>query len=657
MSDLLFRQSKQDLAYSQSLRDKLMASKPVDFGALQMQQEPIAPSVPPSFQRAQSLQLPQQSPMLQSSTPTTPDWNSYQNKNTPLQNVATQGRLPMTQQIARGVSNFFQSFRPKTQGEARDMGLVGADPTAPYDAPTMPGQALIDATGFAGPMKQVGGLTIKSLQRLAQEVKAPQVSKQYLLDLIQRPDVKQAERNLMQKFIDEEGDMVDPATFASKVKSELLPLKRLDGGADDEIFDGRNYQKGYKYENITLPDELRGPVANYSEHVYASPVKTSAGSVHGFDDVSDSYFAHTRIEDLPGNEADIGAALAAGKLKGLKDMESVLSSGGTRRVIEIQSDLFQKGRLEGELSKYQQSKYLEDFLPEAQKRELYQLQQKKDILTKSGRAEEFTAAQQKRLEFLEKEGERLYKEAPLKREAEIAKLEPYRNTWWERIIREEVKQAAKDGKTKLQFPTGETAMKIEGLGERDTWVTQRQTRIGDTDYPEDLFLGREVQPEVGMTIERTEGPDTYRRESGHNEWVVTEVLPNGRFKAVDDLVAQNDYRLYEYLKKEGLLDDGRMPSVSELFGVVGDGDEEMMKHLNRLSEQFDISGKVDTNNPIYRFYEKDVQRYLKNKYGAKVVTDPQGVQWIELDVPKDAAKLPVEAFGAGALGASTLDDE
>lgn len=37
------------------------------------------------------------------------------------------------------------------------------------------------------------------------------------------------------------------------------------------------------------------------------------------------------------------------------------------------------------------------------------------------------------------------------------------------MIREEVSSAAVDGIKKLQFPTGETAMKIEGLGSINEW--------------------------------------------------------------------------------------------------------------------------------------------------------------------------------------------
>jgi len=71
---------------------------------------------------------------------------------------------------------------------------------------------------------------------------------------------------------------------------------------------------------------------------------------------------------------------------------------------------------------------------------------------------------------------------------------------------------------------------------------------------------------------------------------------------------------------------------------------------SNLAESFDISGKVDTNNPIYKFYEKEVQKYL-NKFGGKRIVDDKGVSWIEVPINKEMAKMPVEAFGvAGLLG-------
>src|SRR5262249_41391694 len=129
------------------------------------------------------------------------------------------------------------------------------------------------------------------------------------------------------------------------------------------------------------------------------------------------YFAHTRVEDLPPSDfAKTGQKFA----------------GDTRRVIELQSDLFQKGRLDTE---------------------------------KIPHGAEYGAALREAHDrgFTGDEANKLATKW-VSETKDLSKLEPYRNTWWQRIVREEVKQAAKDGKTKLQFPTGETAMKIEGLG-------------------------------------------------------------------------------------------------------------------------------------------------------------------------------------------------
>lgn len=83
----------------------------------------------------------------------------------------------------------------------------------------------------------------------------------------------------------------------------------------------------------------------------------------------------------------------------------------------------------------------------------------------------------------------------------------------------------------------------------------------------------------------------------------------------------------------------------------------LKENLNSMSETFDISGKVDTNNPIYKFYEKEVGRYLSNKYKAKLVTDAQGVKWWEVDINPAMGKAPVEAFGivAGATGLAAFN--
>ncbi len=406
-----------------------------------------------------------------------------------------------------------------------------------------------------------------------------EVSKQFIADATNASDLKQPERDLIRKALEDEGDKVDVPAFADKVKAELLPLERTSHEDFNPNLDeaGENYHEDGGgtpiYENVVLPDELRGPIANYSEHVYESPVETSAGSVH-FSRVNQeprNYFGHTRVEDLPDN--------------------------GTRRVIEVQSDLFQKGRLDNE-----------------------------GVRADYERMDKQLANQG--LEW-DPEIKADWEKKMVVSDAEINKLKPYQNNAAHfRMIREEVKQAALDGKTKLQFPTGETAMKIEGLGTSENWVRPLDEGGYARIKPEELKVGQQV---------------SQGRDPLNDNWIITDVLGDGKFKAVprsrmDDI---RDSIAHEYPNE---------PNVS---------DSDLLKESRVLEheEQFDISGKVDTENPIYKFYEKEVGKYLKNKYDAKVVTDPQGVKWYELNLKPEHKSAPVEAFGVGAGIQSQTDDQ
>lgn len=373
--------------------------------------------------------------------------------------------------------------------------------------------------------------------------------------------------------------------FAEDVQKELLPL---------EIQDRITYPSGGSsnigfYYRRSLPPDLQGNVADYGERLFNSPVKTSAGGVH-FGDLTDNYFGHTRVEDLEKGGLPISnndmLNMTGDQISNYYKAQR--APGDTRRVLELQSDLFQKGRLDKELN--------------SAKHRVNMSYQSAFNLNPKEMQDRFDSLQ---------------------------KLKPYENTWHERLIREEVKKAAEDGKTKLQFPVGDTAMKIEGLGQNaDRWYDFEGGEIGGQLRPEALRVGQSVW-------------------DGYDGQVITDVLGNGKFKAVNDLAAQNDSDLYEYLKGKGWLDDGLAPTVTDLVGAHGD-DKQIMKYLSKLSEEFDISDEVDTNNPIYKFYESEVGKYLKNKYGAQRVRDAQGVEWWEVPIKPEHAKAPVEAFGIGA---------
>ncbi len=419
------------------------------------------------------------------------------------------------------------------------------------------------------------------------------VSRKYIEEATNRGDLKQVERDLIRNMLADEPATVDVSKFAKKVKAELLPLERQPQTRNNPK--AANF--GSKYESISLPDDIKGNVKNYSENIYQSPIQTSAGSTH-FGQGEKNYFGHTRIEDMADNK--------------------------TRRVIEVQSDLYQKGNLEREApagnqialkNRIGEEKYLKD-----------------------------------RAEF-EKQFPSVNKKAEDIANKEYQKLQQYNDpTAHFRMIREEIKKAAQDGKTKLQFPTGETAMKIEGLGQADQGFQNfTNGRMTTLTKPQDLVVGKEV-------IDR----------SGSN-WIITDVLGDGKFKAVpkekwDDM----DAGIFLYSGEEKRLNELWGKNQSTLTQVEKIERDALFKKADQLkesfqfnreipdTEQFDISGKVDTNNPIYKFYEKDVQKYL-NKFGGKRVVDENSVEWIEVPITKGMEKAPVEAFGA--FGGIEQDEE
>ena len=436
-------------------------------------------------------------------------------------------------------------------------------------------------------------LTTKILEKLKGKTTT---SKQEILDFTNAGDIKQAERDLFRRLLAEEGDKVNVTEFANKVKTELLPLKTI--GTDKKA--GYLSGRAPKYENISLPDELRGPVANYQERIYESPIKTSAGDVHfsggGANSSVPNYFAHTRIEDLP-----------TGYKMGTDEFVKGKYPNTTRRVIEIQSDLFQKGRLEGEASNKIPWKDLTDEQVIAEIKSVSKLK---------GKALEKQIAEELAQRKIG--------------QAELSKLEPYRNTWHERVIREEVKQAAIDGKTKLQFPTGETAMKIEGLGQAEhNWMINLES--GAKREPFQMHAGK-LTPDklkVGMSIDQSgEG-------YANSDWIITDVLGDGKFKAMPK------EHFDSFAESKGLTISGE--------DLISYAEQHATKNFWGSKETFDISGKVDTENPIYKFYNKEVRKYLVNKYGAKEIVDPQGVSWIEISITPKMKGLPIEAFGVAPL--------
>ncbi len=489
----------------------------------------------------------------------------------------------------------------------------------------------VKPVGFAEkptPYKETGNLTTTILKDL--EGKST-ISKQYILDATNRSNIKQVEKDIILNALKDEGTTIDVPKFAEKVKSELLPLKIKDlqetktqilenikkEGYDIEYDMGdsvyirdkegneveyddlpNNVRKlydewagnaetyegamGNRYKNVSLPSELKGNVINYKEHIYESPIKTSAGSIHQFD--TKNYFGHTRLEDIAGDKIP------------------------TRRVIEVQSDLYQKGNLEDEVKnrlnaegKIDPRSYIE-------------------MMKNNGYDAKQIADWEKKIPE--------YDKAVEKAKLEVSKLQQYSDPSAHfRIVREEIKKASQDGVKKLQFPTGETAMKIEGLSREDFWYdTEAFNKVKEAGPVEGMggiqLLNRDARLDPSK-LKVTQSITDNRGE----EWIITDVLGDGKFKAVPK-------------DRVGMAFENGGGGLNALQSDARGN----MRPLSDWQETFDISGKVDTNNPIYKFYESTLGKYLKNNYNAKLITDSRGVSWYELDITPEQGKKPVVAF-------------
>lgn len=480
-----------------------------------------------------------------------------------------------------------------------------------------------------------------------------QVSRQFIEDLLKKPDIKQAEKDLVESVLRETPEgKVDVPRFAEAVEEKVLPLTKVRQSADNT-----------GYENVNLPQEEAGNPAYYIENLYQSPVKTGAGDVH-FPGDAPNYFGHTRIEDMPSKDMDIFISKAEGA-KGLAilvrnpedpstsriiadgfkseaDAQKYIDSlpeAGTRRVLELQSDLFQKGRLERELNdgKPITNEIRRKYLTSAEEKEWTDARRIfLDYRNNDLDSAVFNKASQT-IEDLETKAKTAY---IADRSKEVSQLEPYKNTWWERMVREEYAQAARDGKKVLQFPTGETAMKVEGLGGNSAmWFDAgRQAEVNRAvDAGETPSITSSLDPEdleIGKTV--LQGTRT-----NNTEWVVVDdsMAATGQFTAIPS------GRLVQYdLTPEDLADR--------------DFVEELKKStdLFNYAEDFSIGEGLDRENPIFKFYESQVAKYLQKRFGGKLVTDAQGNTWIQVDVDPRAAGAPVEAFAGFATGMET-DEE
>lgn len=286
--------------------------------------------------------------------------------------------------------------------------------------------------------------------------------------------------------------------------------------------------------------------------------------------------------------------------------------------------------------------------------------------------------------------------APTKEELQFLQQ---KNTWHERMIREEIRRAALDNVSKLRFPTPYTIAKIEGYlseegqipegtvvgdyydyGGEDYMVLKENQQMGEeaaTVTPSDNVRGifdydtareEDIDNELGeIKYEIEEGRENYYIEKYGNfsEKELEEIknnLINGNIslaeeklrpiaeKVIDERYTNNeDYAFYyndEVYGEENVFAKGDneiiiINDISKLEVMTYGGAADKGKANFNYEEDLD----APEHKTVARFYDKQVGRYLAKlrKQNFRITTDERGFEWYETDImPED--KSAVEAF-------------
>ena len=360
------------------------------------------------------------------------------------------------------------------------------------------------------------------------------------------------------------------------------------------------------HSNLTVPGGT-----NYTENEIATPAITPAIKGHA-QFATDKGIGWFRSDDKVSEQKKEFSDLLnknriedADKLDELRKTKDLPTK--TRRILEVQSDLFQKGR------------------------------DKEDLITSFGR--KYEIAEMAENDFSVYEGDEFIATFKTKNEADrfikekedvdkkntkenkFLQLLNKDNNWVTFFIKSIIQDSAKKGYEKVLFPTGNTASKVEGHTTLEEFKTQKEDRIKELEKAKQKRFDEipYVNDELIKTTQKLIDKNIGNRE-------------------------ENIKRLAEYKKqKEAGVD------VSDLDNEIN----QLKQELERVEKE-----GFGALKPIYKFYSIDVRNTLVKQYGewinTEVLKTKYGKEWKEKDltwqelqahVKSDTLKFITDEYG------------
>ena len=405
-----------------------------------------------------------------------------------------------------------------------------------------------------------------------------------IINKAKKSGIKQADEDLVRASAVIENGKVNLTKTGQKIEEQLVPL------TPTKVQTPRHQGVGSQFMQE----------GEYVETVFQSPVKNTAGEKH-----YRGRFANTELEDVNGNVVRGAKTNFPGYFA--HNRKVILPDGKGVQYIEWQSDLFQGGTFNRQRPGFNQTK-------ESIRANIEALKGTTVDVTNRKLVSQWSHTQRQQHQTLSKE---------LARMIELDRLEVYNSNdplAHLRMVREELKNQAKNGIEYIFTPKGKTAMKIEGIGGSEggnPWFLPRNVEGFDVNLRSSML-------EPGLEISRG-------LPSENDRWIITEVLGDGKFRAVTTSNLEANIEHFQ--------PDVRWKSI-----VMPDGQK--TNYLTHHTETFDISGTIDTKHFVFKLNEKAIPEEAR-KLGLKI-TD-QGEFW-RIDGIQSLKDKPSLALGSAQIG-------
>ena len=305
----------------------------------------------------------------------------------------------------------------------------------------------------------------------------------------------------------------------------------------------------------------------------------------------------------------------------------------TRRILEVQSDLFQKGRdkanlIGSNLTIRQISTgwiVYNQQLVDAPAINFNTLKEAEDYVNKVA-SPYLDKSENKFLQFLNKD-----------------------NNWVTFFIKSIIQDSAKKGYEKVLFPKGDTAAKVEGHTTLEEFKKQKEDRIKELKTQKNNLKDKDSDAInaiiTDFEYERTVAvPDYSIRKGGDKFALFVTSEGYGEVDSIYDTLEEAESVKEELEKavKSEVLESTRILK-SDPQSIINKKISDINNEITQLEQEIERVEKEGFGalKPIYNFYENTVGNILNKNYKVKETTDEYGNSWYEINIDKESAKAPI----------------